>query len=90
MNSLEKSAVKLDDLKPGVSVRIFYNAGNPNNRRIHIRAIVDDDYFVLRCWSRGRQGWMYSVYGAYRLGLLLEAGRLRDIKQGEKGKAHVG
>lgn len=76
--------ISLSDLKPGVSVRIFYNEGNRNNRRIHIRAIVDDAYFVCRQWSRKYQDWWYSLYSIYRLELLVEGGRLRDIKRSKK------
>ncbi len=27
----------------------------------HVRAIVDDDYMVVRWWSKKRQTWVYEV-----------------------------
>lgn len=82
--------ITLDDLKVGTSVRIFYREGNPNNRRIHIRAIVDDSVFVCRQWSRSHQTWFYSILHTYRLELLIETGRLRDITRSKKGRACAG
>ena len=40
------------------SFRLWYNEGNPQNRRYHIRGEVDG-IPVARYWSRKRQGWEY-------------------------------
>lgn len=45
----------------GDSFRLFYNAGNMHNRVIHVRAIVDDEYIVLRYWSKRRGYWIYQL-----------------------------
>jgi len=44
-----------------------------NNEVRHIRAIVDDDYFVWRVWSKHKQRWYYSTEYWYRLYLDLQA-----------------
>lgn len=36
----------------------------------HVRAIVDDEYVVYRCWSP-RRGWMYNVEHIYGIRLTL-------------------
>ena len=39
---------KLDLIKVGSKLTIFFGEGNINNCVYHVRAIVDDDYFVLK------------------------------------------
>jgi hypothetical protein len=52
----------MSELAPGVSFRVFFNEGNINNRRYHVRAIVDGRQYVLRTWSRKWGGhWHYEV-----------------------------
>ena len=51
----------LDDLlQPGQSFHIFYYKGNPNNRLVHVRGIVDDQ-IVTRSWGYHRCRWLYGV-----------------------------
>ena len=47
-------------IEAGQCYRVFYSAGNPNNRLLHVRAIVDDRV-VTRTWSPRRQEWMYAI-----------------------------
>jgi hypothetical protein len=47
--------------KVGESYRVYYNEGNRNNRVIHVRAIVDDEYVVIRYWSYRQKDWMYRL-----------------------------
>ena len=49
-------------IKPGNSIQIYFNENNPNNRLIHIRAIVDERYVVFRTWSKHKQDWMYEIH----------------------------
>jgi hypothetical protein len=69
--SLEEVADDVDEyalpdwVKPGVSFRVFYGEGNVNNKKLHIRAVVDDDYVVLRKWSKSKQRWFYLVEDCY-------------------------
>lgn len=42
-------------------VRLFINAGNPNNKTMHIRAIVDGEYVVYRVWSETKQNYAYAL-----------------------------
>lgn len=62
--------------RPGTRVRFDYGPGNPNNRLCHIRAVVDDDYIVLRLWSP-RRGWLYFVESRDYLDLTIEKGHAR-------------
>lgn len=43
----------------------WFNEANSNNRKYHIRAIVDGDQFVVRSWSVKR-GWIYQVLDRIR------------------------
>lgn len=52
-----------DWVREGMSFRYDFGPGNHNTgRKFHVRAIVDGRA-VIREWSRGRQGWIYSVEG---------------------------
>ena len=59
-------------LVSGNKIRIYYNEGNPNNRLIHIRAIVDEAYIVFCVWSRRRGYYMYQVESMCYFELLYE------------------
>lgn len=50
-------------LTTGTKLRLYYNPGNINNRIMHIRARVDDNYIVSRTWARGR--WSYEINHVY-------------------------
>lgn len=69
-----------DYVRPGATLRLFWNERNPNNKRIHIRAIVDDEYVVYRQWSR-RKGWLYRIEWYYWFWLLDREGRVTVIKR---------
>lgn len=49
-----------DWVKPGVKFRVFYQPDNPNNRTMHVRAIVDGQV-VLRQWWPSKRRWNYTV-----------------------------
>lgn len=49
-----------DWVKPGASFKLDYGAGNINNAKYHVRAVVDG-LAVLRQWSTGKQRWFYST-----------------------------
>jgi len=48
-------------LIPGNKVLIFYNEGNPNNRLLHIREVVDGNWIVYKIWDRHKKYWVYRV-----------------------------
>lgn len=72
-----------DYVLPGASLRLSYGEGNPNNKLIHIRAIVDDEWVVFRRWSH-RRGWVYVVEWAYWFWLLENDGRVTVVKPGKR------
>ena len=49
------------NLNIGDKIRIDYGQGNFNNRVIHVRAFVDDDFVVIRSWSKSKKHWSYEV-----------------------------
>ena len=57
------------DIRAGNTIRIYHNKKNPNNKLMHIRAIIDDDQVVYRVWNSHKRGWMYAVMSIYLLGL---------------------
>lgn len=69
-------AVKPWPGKVGEAWRIVYQPDNPNNRTMHIRAIVDEVCIVCAIYSRHR-GWRHVI--EYRDGLnrLFETGNIK-------------
>ena len=61
---------------PGNSLRIYYGDGNLNNKIIHIRSIVDEEYIVLRTWLKHKKRWSYEVKSVYCFELLFNHGNL--------------
>lgn len=55
----------IDMLVPGAVIKLDYGENNPNNKTMHVRAIVDDDMIVYRVWSQSKQIWRYHVEGVY-------------------------
>jgi hypothetical protein len=70
-------------VKLGARLYIFYSDGNINNRIVHIRAIVDDEWIVWRIWSRKRRRWLYHVGHISRFEYLYEQGHLSTQKPRE-------
>ncbi len=64
-----------EDIKLGAKLRLFYGAGHPSNRLIHIVAIVDGDQVVSKSWSRRRQSWVYQVEPLYAFELRAKPGK---------------
>ena len=46
-------------VKVGQTWRLHYNEGNRNNALLHIRAIVDEEYIVVRVWHNAQ--WKYRL-----------------------------
>lgn len=67
-----------DILQRGVGVNIAYQSGRTET--LHVRAIVDEDYVVVRQWS-ARKGWMYRVVDRYYFELLLEKGSVASVRR---------
>ena len=47
-------------LQPGTMAKIFYNKGNPNNRTIEIRGVIDDR-LVFRQRAKLSDKWFYKI-----------------------------
>ena len=45
----------------GDTFRVFYREGNPNNKVFHVRAIVAEEYVVIRWWSYRKKNWIYKL-----------------------------
>ena len=81
--------IKIPDwLQPGMSFTERYVEGkHPKNIRVHIRAIVDQEYIVWCYWSFHKQNWRYSIDHCVRFTLLEkwknEAGKpiIRNIRR---------
>lgn len=70
-------------MRPGRKVRLFFQEGNHNNGILHVRAVVDDDWVIVRRWSRRKQAWVYQVECIYLYVLHLEGGHLSDAGKSE-------
>ena len=66
--------------KIGRKYRIFFDKGNPNNRTIHIRAIVDEEYYVVRYWGKHKRHWIYQIEYKSHLDLLDYAKHIKEVK----------
>lgn len=82
-NWLEKFS-RLEDLargklKIGYTYRIYFCPANLNNKRIHIRAIVDDHVVVYAWWSTRLQTWLYDTKTLLEFGVLLKSGNLKRL-----------
>ena len=47
-------------VEPGLSFRLDFGEGNPNNYRSHIRGFVDGDV-IMRRWQQRKRCWHYEV-----------------------------
>jgi len=57
---MKKVVTDVDQLKPGMRVSLFFGENNVNNKTVHIRAIVDDEVFVICQWSSRKGCYQYS------------------------------
>lgn len=69
---------KMPTIRAGETYRLYYNKGNPNNVRMHIRGIVDE-YIVYRVWSKHKQYWCYKIMHPYMAKLSFDSGFLKRI-----------
>ena len=65
-------------LKVGKKYKIDYGKNNSNNKVIHIRAFVDDEYVVYRYWSRRKNRYYYLVEWFYGLYLIKDI--IKEVK----------
>lgn len=72
-----------DWVKVGAIFRMVYGKDHHGNRRVHIRAIVDDDYVVTRQWSKRRQDWIYKIEPGYVMAVYAESEHFRLVKRGD-------
>jgi len=75
-----KPKIDLRKIKKGDTIRFFYGQkGNPNNRLVHVRAIVDGQ-FVIRKWRREKGWWSYSIESPFYLRMSIEGGDARVFR----------
>lgn len=56
MPLLPHSQIEIGDI-----FQLNYGPDNAHNRTIHVRAIVDDYWVVVRSWSKRRRRWNYTL-----------------------------
>ena len=66
----------------GNKLKIFYEKGNPNNKLIHILAVVDEDMIVYKYYGKHKQKWFYCVENYYYFFILFEQGHLSKVYGG--------
>jgi len=70
----------LDELlQPGHSFHVYYNKGNRNNRLYHVRAVVDGEQIVTRCWSYIKGRWVYAVNEHYWYKTLADSDHIPEL-----------
>lgn len=53
--------INFNHLKPGMKLKLFYGEGNINNKVMHIRAVIDNEYFVYKFWAKHKKAWIYQI-----------------------------
>ena len=79
------ACVKLakETLKKGYSYQLYYNKGNPNNKRFHVRGFIDDQ--VCHCvWNKRWKTFRYGVDSLYSIGISIQDGHIRRPKKSPK------
>ena len=66
-------------VRPGFSYNIFFGTGNPNNKKIHVRAVVDEHWIVYRSRSKRKQRWVYEIDYDYFFQLLARDGNIKKV-----------
>lgn len=62
----------------GQKLRIYFNPHNINNKLYHVRAIVDNDYLVVRMYRHGH--WIYKLERLDTLQALYHSGFLKFVQ----------
>lgn len=74
----DKHLLKLEKIiKKGKSFNVFYDEGNPNNKKIHIREVIDGEYIVYKQWVKRKKKWDYYVEHFYYFFLLVKSNYLK-------------
>ena len=58
---MEMSPQLKELLQPGKKIRLYFCKDNVNNAILHVRAIIDDEYVVVRIWSHRKRRWIYKI-----------------------------
>jgi len=82
MDKIESKDTKLKNklgklLTVGNRLKIFYNKGNPNNKTIHIRAIVDEYYIVYAEYFPCKRCYKYFIGDRYWFELLIKDSQIK-------------
>lgn len=67
-------------IKTGEKWKIDFSKGNLNNKTIHIRAIVDEEYIVYKHWLKRKKRWDYAIERYYFFKLIYEQGCFKKLK----------
>jgi hypothetical protein len=67
-----KTVTSLSDFKIGQQYNFFWNDGNPNNKILHLRGIVDSDVYVFCYWRKSKKYWNYKIESAGFLSMLIK------------------
>lgn len=69
-------------IAPWQTWKLFFSPGNLNNKTIHIRALIDEEWIVYRKWSKRKQRWLYFIEHIYLLEMYIENGYMKLMKEG--------
>lgn len=63
---------KIEDIKIGAKLKIYYNENNINNKNIEIRAIIDEENIVYKTWLKRKKYWNYVLIDNYMIRTLIK------------------
>lgn len=66
-------------IRPNARIRLFIREGHPDNKIIHTRAVVDEEWIVFRYWSNTKRQWRYRLEWSYAFWLWMQQGWLTDM-----------
>jgi len=73
----EYADILREKIQPDKKVKLFYRKGNINNKIMHIRAIVDDEFIVYGVWLKRSKCYDYRITHFYSFYTWLENGHLK-------------
>lgn len=85
MDDIDISNEVRDMFVPGNSIRLLFpNPKNPNNKLMHILAVVDTDWIVYKTWASTKHRWFYWIENIYLFELFYRDKHLYLVRKNKR------
>jgi hypothetical protein len=76
---------KVASIRKGDILHLFYQKGNPNNKRIHVIAIIEAEKLIVsKHWLKHKKRWCFEVSECSCFWHSFRGGYMKFIKRGKK------